>query len=125
MSYVYLNLNPLRRNTNDCVIRAIALAMNMSWDDVYMDVARMGKDLADNMEANSTWGTYLKRNGWIQEVLPDHCPECYTVQDFCRDFPSGTYIVATGSHVLCIKDGAAYDTSDPKDEILTYYFRKK
>ena len=120
----YANPNPVGRHTNDCVIRAIALATGRTWDDVYKDIADKGLELADTMEANSTWGTYLKEIGFTQHIVPSICRNCYTVKDFCMDFPSGDYILATGSHVLYCNGLDYFDTSDSGDDIITYYFRK-
>lgn len=125
MSYVRANLNPIKRNTNDCVVRALALVMHKPWEEIYIELAHEGLSLFDMMEVNSTWGSYLKENGFIQAVLPDTCPSCYTLRDFCRDFPYGDYIVATGSHVIGVLDGDYYDTNDSGSEIVTYYFYKK
>ena len=125
MAYVYMNLNPIKRNTNDCVIRALALVMDKCWDEVYIALAREGLALCDMMEANSTWGNYLKRNGYTQAVLPNTCPLCYTLKDFCEDYPIGRYIVATGSHVIAVIDSDWFDTSNSGSEIVTYYFYRE
>ncbi len=125
MAYIYTNTNPMKRHTNDCVIRAISLAEDRTWEDVFMDLAQQGLALCDTMEANSTWGSYLKENGWVQETLPNSCPACYTASDFCDDFSHGTYIVCTGSHVICVISGDIYDTSDTSNEIVTYYFYRE
>lgn len=125
MAYVYMNLNPIKRNTNDCVIRALALIMDKRWEEIYIALSHEGLALCDMMEANSTWGNYLKRNGYIQDVLPNTCPLCYTLRDFCNDYPQGRYIVATGSHVIGVIDGDYYDTSDSGSEIVTYFFYKE
>ena len=92
MAYIHLNVNPRNRNTSDCVIRAIAVATNRSWNEVFMDLADQALELSDIMESNSTWGIYLKKRGWVQKLLPNTCPDCYTVEDFCRDHPYGIYI---------------------------------
>jgi hypothetical protein len=125
MAYIYLNMNPIKRNTNDCVVRALSLVMGKSWEDVYLELAYEGLSLYDTMEANSTWGNYLKKNGFIQSVLPNTCPLCYTLRDFCKDNPYGSYIVATGSHVIAVIDSDYYDTTDSGTEIVTYFFYKE
>ena len=125
MAYIYANMNPIKRNTNDCVIRALALILGEPWEDIFMDLAYEGLSLYDTMEANSTWGNYLKKRGYTQAVLPNTCPLCYTLRDFCRDHPYGSYIVATGSHVIAVRDSDYYDTSDSGNEIVTYYFYKR
>ena len=125
MAYIYMNMNPIKRNTNDCVVRALSLVMGKSWEDIYLELAYEGLSLYDMMEANSTWGNYLKKNGFIQSLLPNTCPLCYTLRDFCKDNPYGSYIVATGSHVIAVIDGDYYDTTDSGNEIVTYFFYKE
>ena len=125
MAYIYMNMNPIKRNTNDCVVRALSLVMGKSWEDIYLELAYEGLSLYDMMEANSTWGNYLKKNGFIQSVLPNTCPLCYTLRDFCKDNPYGAYIVATGSHVIAVIDGDYYDITDSGNEIVTYFFYKE
>lgn len=125
MSYIYRNENPINRNTNDCVIRAIATATDMPWVDVYLEICRQGLLLYDMPTTNSTWEMWLVEHGFKKSLLPDTCPHCYTLRDFCNDFPYGTYIVATGSHVVACDSGNYFDTSDSGNEIVTYYFYKE
>jgi hypothetical protein len=66
----------------------------------------------------------LKRQGYKQESLPNACPDCYTVSDFCNEHKQGKYLLATGSHVIAVKDGDYYDTWDSGDEIPVYYFER-
>ena len=67
-------------------------------------------------------GEVLKENGFVQQVLPSTCPDCYTIADFAKDHPEGTYIVATGSHVVAVQDGSYYDTWDSGHDVPSYFF---
>lgn len=125
MSYIFVNPNPDGNFTDDCTIRAIGLAMDKDWDDVYIELAVYGFMLKDMMEKNRTWGRYLKDHGFRRHVIPDTCPDCYTIIDFCKDNPVGTFIVCTGSHVICVKDGNYYDTWDSGNETIIYMFEKE
>lgn len=42
MAYIYFNNNPLGKSTGDCVIRAISIALNQSWDETYWDLCECG-----------------------------------------------------------------------------------
>jgi hypothetical protein len=75
--------------------------------------------------ANHVWGKYLRNKGFERKVIPDSCPDCYTVKDFCDDHPKGTYILAISGHVVTVIDGAYYDTWDSGDEIPIYYWQRK
>lgn len=57
-------------------------------------------------------------------MLPDDCPECYTVEQFCEDHPKGLFVVAVQGHVLTVLDGDYYDAWDSGKEtpIFYYYF---
>lgn len=101
-----INPNPNGSYVGDCVIRAIALADNKSWNETYINLCLMGLKMYDMPSSNKVWHEYLKTEGYKRHIIPDTCPQCYTVRDFCGEFFSGTYIVGTGTHVVCVKDSS-------------------
>lgn len=123
--FIEYNANPHKKRVGDCVIRAIAKATGMSWDKTYTEITMQGFKMYDMPSSNAVWGDYLLENGYSVHSIPNTCPHCYSVKQFCEDFPEGTFIVATGTHVLCVIDGDYYDTWDSGDEIPIYYFRKE
>lgn len=120
--YVYNNPNPRQLKTGDCVIRAIAIAMNKSWYESYVGVCLKGLEMSMMPSDNGVWGEFLKNNGFKRRIVSDTCPQCYTVRDFCSEHFKGTYILGTGSHAIACVDGDYYDTWDSGDEIPIYYF---
>lgn len=40
--FILKNPNPLERSVGDCTVRAIALATDREWDDVYLDLCIEG-----------------------------------------------------------------------------------
>lgn len=123
--YRYFNPNPKGKRVIDCTIRAIAKATDLSWDDVYIQLFLKGFDMKDMMASNAVWSAYLLGRGFSRNAIPDTCPECYTIKDFAWDNPKGTFVLGTGSHAVCVKDGDYYDSWDSGDEIPIYYFRKE
>lgn len=119
------NPNPKGARVGDCTVRAISKALNQSWEDTYFDLCTVGLMLSDMPSANHVWGSYLKNNGFVRLMLPNMCPDCYTVKDFCKDHNKGTYILALSGHVICVKDGDYYDTWDSGDEIPIYYWKEE
>ena len=122
--YIYFNPNPDGKAVGDCVIRAIVLATGKSWEDVYVGIADAGLAMSDMPQSNAVWGAYLRRLGYRRYVLPNSCPDCYRVKEFCFDHPRGTYLLATGEHLVAIKDGDYYDSWDSGNEVPVYYWRK-
>lgn len=119
--FIEENPNPQGKVVGDCVIRAISLATDSEWEKVYVEIAIQGFLMGDMPSSNSVWGEYLQENGFTKEV----CRYCSSVRNFCEENPCGTYILATGSHVVCAKDGDWYDTWDSGDEHPVFYFRKE
>lgn len=124
MAYRYLNVNPTRQNTGDCVVRAISVLMDQSWAWTYFMICLQGFILFEMPSTNNVWETYLYHNGYRRTSIPNTCPDCYTVKDFCRDFPYGKYLLALNGHVVAVIDGDYYDTWDSGNEIPLFYWRK-
>lgn len=123
--YAEYNNNPQNKRVGDCVIRAIAKALGKDWNEIYIDLSMEGYKQSDSFQSMSVWGSYLKENGWQQMLLPDTCPACYTVRQFCVDNPQGYFILVTGSHVIAVIDGVYFDTWDSGDEVPVYFFKRK
>ena len=125
MSFVYYNPNPLGLSVGDCTIRAISCALNISWEQTYDLLAQLGFEMGDMPSSNRVWSELLKINGFKKYQLPDTCPACYTIRNFCHDHPVGIYVVGTGEHVVCVVNGNYYDSWDSGNEIPIYYFERR
>ena len=124
MGLIFYNPNPTGKRVGDCTVRAISKALGQSWEETYIGLALQGFCLGDMPSANATWGAYLRAKGFARRIVPDGCPDCYTVRDFAADHPHGTYILALASHVVCLVDGDVYDTWDSRDETPLYYWER-
>jgi hypothetical protein len=123
MGFVFMNPNPKQNLVGDCVIRAISVVTNRSWDDVFIDLMVQSFIMKDIPSSNPVWGAYLHNLGYQRKVIPNTCPDCYTVRDFTNDYPKGKYILGTGTHVIAVMDGNHYDTWNSEGEIPVYYWK--
>ena len=115
-TFHFYNANPHNRITTDCVIRAIATASGVDYNDVVMDLAvRQCKTGFDPSEAK-TYGKYLEDLGFTkhkQPRKPDNTK--YTGREFCRylrEHGNEKNIVAHigGHHVVAIINNQVFDT---------------
>ena len=119
------NPSPSGRNVGDCTVRAIAKALDIPWEEAYALLAATGFSLHDMPSSNAVWGAVLAHSDYQRHIIPNSCPDCYTIGDFADDHPHGTYVAGTGSHVVTIIDGVIYDSWDSSNEIPIYYWSKK
>ena len=123
-NWIPYNPNPIRNRVGDCTVRAITKATGEDWDTIYTHLCFYGFICKDMSLANDVWGKYLRKQGFKRYLVDDKDQDYYTVDDFCQDHPTGTYILAIDSHVVCVVDGKYYDTWDSGGEIPIYYWTK-
>lgn len=97
--YTYYNANSQGRFVNDCVVRAIAVATNKTWDETYDTLSRLAK-----------------RNGILLDDVDfvDPLLDCrysrvpfrrgVTVGDFVASAPTGTYLITMRGHITVVKN---------------------
>lgn len=123
--FIYYNPNPKLNRVGDCVIRAICRVTDQPWEKVYSDVCFEGLCQYDMPSSNAVWGEYLQKNGFKRMSIPNSCPQCITVKEFCKAFQQGVYVIGTGTHVVGIVNEDYFDTWDSGDEVVAYYFKKE
>ena len=123
--WIDYNPNPVGRKVGDCAIRALAKALDTTWEKAYLLAVMNGLQMGDMPDGNSVWGAVLRQNGFKRKAIPDSCPDCYTVEDFCKDNPEGIFVLCFNRHVATVVDGDLYDTWDSSNEIPQYVWYKK
>lgn len=117
------NPNPQDKKTGDCAVRALCAAEGLNWYEVYDELYQIGREHADMENNNGVIAEFLRDRGYTRHIIPNTCPDCYTIRDFCRDNPNGIYVVGTGTHVVAVLDGNYYDAWDSGNEVPIYYWR--
>ena len=112
--YRFYNENPLKKNEDDCVIRAISCATNKSWDYVYdylSDIAQLEGTLLDKRDFVRN---YLDRTYQRLRGIKGNVGYVSTM------FPDSTLLITMNGHITCSKPDkngipTIYDTFDPRD----------
>lgn len=118
------NPSPTGRQVGDCAVRAVAKAIGADWEKAYAELAVTGFAMGDMPSSNSVINAVLKQYGFQKQIIPNTCPDCYTIADFANDHPKGTYIVGTGNHVVAIENGTIFDSWDCSSEIAIFYWEE-
>lgn len=122
--WIEYNPNPAQSRAGDCAVRAVAKALDTDWESAYAKIAVNGFLMGDVISSNSVWGSVLRQNGFVREIIPNTCPDCYTLEEFAKDNNRGIFVVALPGHVATIIDGNIYDSWNSSKENPLYYWRK-
>lgn len=123
--WIRYNPNPTARSVDDCSVRAVAKALNTDWETAYILISSNGLAMGDMPHADSVWGSVLRERGFYRKIIPNSCPDCYTVKAFAKDNPQGVFVLGTGTHVVTVENGDIYDAWDSSNEIPIYVWYRK
>ena len=110
------------RQQNDCTVRALALAVDISYDEAY-DILK---------EAGRKCGAGFHFKDWVTTAQVNNCKfewisfpatkgeRRMNPQKFCNTFPSGKYIARVAKHVFCVIDGVVHDTFESAEDRCIY-----
>lgn len=122
----YYNPNPVRSDgVGDCAVRAISKALGLSWEEAFSRLAMSAYLMGDMPSSDAVWGAVLRKEGFVRKVVPNACPDCYTVGDFAADHPEGVYVVKSSGHVAVVEDGTLYDSFDSSGAVPMYYWKEQ
>lgn len=116
--------NPCGRLVGDCAVRAVANALNTTWEDAFLKIVTAGYGMCDMPSSNSVIWAVLRQHGFKQKPRTEICDDCYTVRNFCSRNPKGIFVIFTSGHVVCAIDGNYYDSWDSGNEIVLYVWYK-
>lgn len=123
--YQFYNANPLSRAVGDCTTRALSKVLGITWEEAFVEQFVSGYLMKNMQTANEVWGAVLSKHGFNRSIIPNTCPDCYTVEDFCREHPKGDFVLALESHIIAVVDGDYFDIWDSGKEVPIYYWYRK
>lgn len=110
----------------DCVCRAIAIALELPYDQVYRELAQAnqeagGKRSARNGLYRSVYEAYLNKHGWVWHSAP----KLEGRKARFNDLPQGRLIARMARHVAAVIDGKLHDTWDSRHKMVYGYFARE
>lgn len=125
--YEYVNVNPKGRLSGDCVIRAVALMTEQSWERTVRDLTELGISKGYLCNDPDLFKFYLPSKGFEKLGEPrDENNKKMSVREYIRRHPEREFVACVGSHhVSCVKDGKVRDIWDCSGETLHTIWLKK
>ena len=121
----YRNENPLKQETEDCVVRALVTATGKTWDIVYKELCDLGFELKKMPNSKDTWKEYLNRNSFENHIVSNKKgSKRPTVLGFTKEHKEGIFILSIANHLTVCKDGIYYDIWDCGTKSLYGYWSK-
>lgn len=111
--YEFLNLNPLNEIEEDCVCRAISLALQ---EDYYL-IQRKLELIGELFECEFLCECcYKKLLDSVYDLKRVEDLKGIKIRDFVDNNPYGTYLIRIENHLTAVIDGTLYDLWDCLDE---------
>ena len=107
------NVNPKHRITCDCVIRAISKAYGWTWQETLRKMTEFSIKTGYFITDTKCYNRFLVANGakqWGQLRKLDGTK--YTLAEFIKMRPEGTYLVNMANHLTVVINGVNYDVWD-------------
>lgn len=113
----FSNINPLCRQTNDCIFRAVAGATDRKWREVFAVMCQMGLEMHMMPDYPAVLRAYLKKIGAEYVYKSTFAAKGKpTIREFIKTHRQGNYVIRVFWHVTRARDGILYDWVDCLDQ---------
>ena len=115
--FVWYNANPKNRlTTGDCVVRAISMLTNVSWEQTLQNLTELGIFEGRVYNDPVIYTKYLGNLGFVKIAQPRFPNNTkLTGKQFCEFFDRPCIASIGGHHVVYINKGKVFDTWDSTD----------
>ena len=115
--YKYYNANVKNNFINDCTIRAISLAEDLTWKQAQKKLSFLAGEM----------GLMLDDVNFIEDYLDKKytrsCFDKTSVGEFVNKHKIGTYLITMPNHITVSINGTIFDTFDCSDRIMRCAWR--
>ena len=126
-TFHFHNANPKGKNANDCVARAISVALSQSWEQTIREMTELGIKFGYAFNEDKLIEKYLSKKGWEKFPEPrDADNKKISVAQFLKkpQASKGVIVAKVGSHhISLIVEGVVWDTWDCTKQTMHTYFK--
>jgi hypothetical protein len=101
----------------DCVVRAFCGLLDLSWEQVFSDLCRIGADCHNLPNSFEVIDRYANEHGYSKRTLRPQV----SVSEFAGSH-NGSYLLLLHGHAVCVRDNKVLDPGDcGRGKVKTYY----
>lgn len=125
MEFYKSNPHPTGKKIGDCVIRAIVIAEEKEWIDVYKELCEIGAEIFDLPNTKPVYEAYLKKHGWEKQKMPKHeNGKRMKLREFTDTTKHKLFIANVVKHIATIKNGELLDSWNCGHKCIGNYYIK-
>ena len=127
MRFLKVNVNPKKKKTGDCAVRAVVQACNIPYEQAAKELFDEWMRTGIDMTQTAVFKTVLERHGFQAFGKPKHSDKTtYSVEQLGKKFGKGNILVVqVANHWTVIKDDKIIDLWDCSMKSVYGYFIKK
>ena len=112
-TFNFYNANPKDKRTADCVVRALSLFLDKTWEEVMEGLFEVAMKNKLMLNDKACYKKYLKNLGYEMVKQPRKSDNTkYTGVEFCKRIADSNKLYLAhigGNHIVCIKDKKVND----------------
>ena len=123
VGFVKHNVNPKGKKTGDCVVRAISLALDKSYYDVYDELYKLSIGLGYILNDKRVEERLLKSYGFVkhkQPIKPNG--KKYLVGEIDKLCKADVIVISCAHHLTAVVKGSLFDTWDCRGKCISNYY---
>ena len=111
--WAFYNPNPRGHNkASDCTVRAVCAVTGLSWYEVFDRMVELARENCTIPNSNSIRAGRMKLFNLKKITIPKvkKGGRRLTVKDWCKQHPTGKYVLGVSRHEVGVVNGKYYDT---------------
>lgn len=123
IGYLNKNVNPKGKKTGDCVIRAISLALDKNYEQVYKELFELSLKTGYMINDKRNEEKYIISNGFVKHKQPKKPNgKKYTVGEIDKLCKNPVILVSCARHLTVVLNGMLTDIWDCRAKCISNYY---
>ena len=111
MKFIKFNANPKNWKTGDCVVRALTVATQSTWDDTYRELCEIGAKKCRMPNDDQSFEAFLKKKGFLSmKQEKDENGNWLSVEQLIEAHPDDILVIRVARHLTVAIKGVLIDT---------------